>query len=58
VIHKEKGYGFIRGAGGNIFRHVSDTARDEKIEAGMQVEYEEAMRDKGPKATKVTRADG
>jgi len=49
----DKGYGFIRGDSGEIFFHVRDCPRDEKIEAGMIVEYEEGIGDKGPKAIKM-----
>jgi len=53
---KDKGFGFIQGDNGaQIFFHFKDFPRDEKIEVGMWVEYEEGIGDKGPKAIKAKR---
>jgi CspA family cold shock protein len=55
----ERGFGFLQGENGGeqIFFHFKDFPRDEKIEVGMRVEYEEGLADKGPKAIKVKRID-
>jgi tetratricopeptide (TPR) repeat protein len=55
---EDKGFGFIQGDNGEqIFFHFKDFPRNEKIEIGMRVEYEEGIGDKGPKAIKVKRVD-
>jgi tetratricopeptide (TPR) repeat protein len=53
----DKGYGFIQGTSGQIFFHIKDCRRDEAMEVGIMVEYEEGISDKGPKAIKVKRID-
>ena len=53
---RERGFGFIRGERGeNIFFHRNALASGEfdRLEPGDQVEFEETMGDKGPKATSV-----
>ncbi len=50
---EEKGYGFIQRDGGDMFFHIKDCPREQKIEVGMMVEYEEGKSDKGPKAIKI-----
>ncbi|MDW8327162.1 MAG: tetratricopeptide repeat protein [Anaerolineales bacterium] len=55
---EDRGFGFIQGDNGEqIFFHFRDFRRDEKIEVGIRVEYEEAVGDKGPKAIKIKRID-
>lgn len=52
--NEDRGFGFIQGDnGGQIFFHFKDFPRNEKIEVGMRVEYEEGVGDKGPKAIKA-----
>jgi tetratricopeptide (TPR) repeat protein len=52
---EEKGYGFIQAGSGQLFFHVKDCPRGERIEVGMVFEYDEGMGDKGPKAIKLRR---
>jgi tetratricopeptide (TPR) repeat protein len=57
-FNADRGFGFIQGDNGvQIFFHFKDFPRDEKIEVGMRVDYEEGVGDKGPKAVKAKRAD-
>ena len=57
--NEDRGFGFIQGDSGGrqIFFHFKDFPRDEKIEVGMRVEYEEGVGDKGPKAIKAKCVD-
>lgn len=56
--NEDRGFGFIQGDNGRqIFFHFKDFPRNEKIEVGMRVEYEEGVGDKGPKAIKAKRFD-
>ena len=55
----DKGYGFIKGKSPKqIFFHISDCRRHDKMEINIWVEYEESIDDEGrPKAIKVRRVD-
>lgn len=55
----DKGYGFIKGKSPKqIFFHISDCRRHDKIEINIWVEYEESVNDEGrSKAIKVRRVD-
>lgn len=53
---EDRGFGFLQDDNGQqIFFHIKDFPRDEKIDVGMYFEYEEGVGDKGPKAIKIRR---